>query len=90
MKNPVVHDFVVLLYTYELIVPEPTKGKAFTELHNFYEVRMKKHKRERIPISKVIDDPGLDVRGLACFFHIKRVTEYKLMGFLLKMLAPLM
>ena len=44
MKHPVIHDFVVLLYTYASVVPEPTRGKAFTELHDFYEIRMKKHK----------------------------------------------
>lgn len=44
MKHPVVHDYIVLLYTYCQVVPQPTKGKAMTELKEFYEGRMLKHK----------------------------------------------
>lgn len=44
MKHPVIHDYIVLLYTYCQVVPQPTKGKAMTELKDFYEGRMLKHK----------------------------------------------
>lgn len=44
MKHPVVHDFIVLLHIYCQVVPQPTKGKAMTELKEFYEGRMLKHK----------------------------------------------
>ena len=44
MRHPVIHDFIVLLYTYCQVVPQPTKGKAMQELAEFYNGRMLKNK----------------------------------------------
>ena len=45
MANPVVHDFVVLLYTFDRVVTsEKTKEKTYQELKELFDVRITKHK----------------------------------------------
>lgn len=45
MVNPVIHDFVVLLYTFDRIVTsEKTKEKTYRELKELFDVRMVRNK----------------------------------------------
>ena len=45
MKNPVIHDFVALLYLYDDIIPlDKYKKKRFKELANLFNSRMVEHK----------------------------------------------
>ena len=45
MANPVVHDFVVLLYTFDRVVTsEKTKEKTYQELKELFDIRITKHK----------------------------------------------
>ncbi|PKM72868.1 MAG: Abi-like protein [Firmicutes bacterium HGW-Firmicutes-16] len=44
LKNPTVHDLVVLIYLYVHVVPNPTKEKTLEELKYLFNERMVKHR----------------------------------------------
>lgn len=45
MINPVIHDFVVLLYTFDQVVTsKKTKEKTYQELKELFDVRIARHK----------------------------------------------
>jgi len=44
LANPVIHDFVAMLYVYKKIVSSPRTAEHFTkELHDLFDIRMKRH-----------------------------------------------
>lgn len=68
MVNPVIHDFVVLLYVYYKVVGKETREKGFSEIHDLFSKRMVKH-GDYYKSNEVILSSYRFTKKIVDFFH---------------------